>query len=73
MILITRIEKQNFLTGWRAWLAGAAMSMVVWCALAAVAFVMIGFAAAIAAVPVLLLLGLLIVSHANSRTCRRHP
>lgn len=62
MIVVTRNEKTVVLTGWRAWLAGAAALIVAWCVLAFVAFVVIGVAVTLFAALVILVPALAVVA-----------
>jgi hypothetical protein len=62
MIVVTRKEKTIVLTGWRAWLAGAAALIVAWCALAFVAFVVIGITVTLVTAFVILLPAAVIVA-----------
>lgn len=64
MIVITRNGKTTVVTGWRAWLVGAAAFLVTWLAFALLVFVWIGAALtigimALLALPALILIGLL--------------
>ncbi len=62
MLVITRNGKTTVLTGWRAWLAGAAALIVAWCTLAFIAFVLIGVAVTIGAALVILVPAIVIVA-----------
>ncbi len=50
MIVVTRNGKTTVLTGWRAWLAGAAIFAAIALLLALIAFVVLGFAITLGAV-----------------------
>jgi hypothetical protein len=62
MIVISRDGKTVVITGWRAWLAGAAAVLVAWLLLALVAFVWIGLAVTVGLVVLLAIPALLIVA-----------
>lgn len=62
MIVISRNGKMVVITGWRAWLAGAAAVVVAWLLLALVAFVWIGLAVTVGLVVLLAIPALLIVA-----------
>lgn len=62
MIVITRNQKTTVLTGWRAWIAAAAMLVVAWCALAFTAFVLIGVAVTIGAALIIMVPALIITA-----------
>lgn len=62
MIVISRNGKTVVITGWRAWLAGAAAVVVAWLLLALVAFVWIGLAVTVGLVVLLAIPALLIVA-----------
>lgn len=50
MIVITRNGQTTVLTGWRAWLAGAAAFLLTALGMAVVAFLLLGFAVTMTAV-----------------------
>mgnify|MGYP003547162470 CR=1 FL=1 len=62
MFVIVRNGKTTVLTGWRAWLAGAAVLIAAWFALAFVAFVMVGVAVTAGAALIILVPALIVVS-----------
>mgnify|MGYP001241434837 CR=1 FL=1 len=62
MVVITRNEKTIVLTGWRAWLAGAALLIVAWCTLAFIAFVLVGLAVTLGTALVILLPAAIVVA-----------
>lgn len=62
MIVIGKHEKLIVVTGWRAWLVGAAAAIVAWIAFAFLAFVLIGAAVTLGAMLVLILPAVLVVT-----------
>lgn len=54
MIVIQSNERTIVLTGWRAWLCGAAALLVAWVAFAILAFALIGLTATVGAMLILL-------------------
>jgi hypothetical protein len=50
MIVITRNGKTTVLTGWRAWLAGGVLAVVISLLLSVLFFLMVGFAVTLTAV-----------------------
>lgn len=62
MIVITRNDKTTVLTGWRAWIATAAMLTTAWCALAFIAFVLVGIAFTIGAALIIIVPALIVTA-----------
>jgi hypothetical protein len=61
MFVIEQNGKSLVLSGWRAWLAGAAILVVAWLVCALVGFVILGLAATLGVLMLLLVPALLVV------------
>ncbi len=72
VIVITRNGKTTVMSGWRAWVLGAAILLGAWCALALIVFMLVGVAITVGVVLLLLVPALAIVALLNVHV-RREP
>ncbi len=72
MIVIARNDRMTVISGWRAWVLGAAVLLAAWCALALIVFLLVGVAITVGVVLVLLIPALAIVALVGS-LMRKEP
>jgi hypothetical protein len=72
VIVITRNGKTTVISGWRAWVLGAAILLGAWCALALIVFTLVGVAITVG-VLLLLLIPALAIAALLGLLMRREP